>query len=551
MQAHATMAAMPPVGTVRFGAFTLMPRRRELRLRGAPVPVGARAFDLLAALVARGGRVATKGELMAEVWPGTVVEENNLAAQISALRKILASDRNLSGSLQTVSGRGYCFVADLAHEPDDGPGTTDAHQAEPESLSLVVMPFVHLGDDPAQAHFALGLSQTVATDLSRISGLLVISAATAATFVGREIDVRQVARELGVGYVLSGTVLRHERKIRINAQLLDGRSGLQLWSERFDGDDGDLFALEDQITGRIANAIGREVFVAAARGARARDENPRCIDLVMRGIAADDRPQSLEVLREQEALFAGAVALDPNHADALARLARSILLQVTQGHAPERPDAETLARGIDAAERAVALDPGNARVHYAMGLVHVLRGEFERAVLANETAIELDRNFALAHNNLGNSLVHLGRGDEALTAAEAALRLDPRGPQIGAIRTTMGFAHLLLGEIDVASACFERARVANPRLSRAHVGAAISLALRGGLLARAARRRRGAAATAPLPPFADDGRVPAQLAASVPSVLREGVVRRVAAGGAADLNRSAALQPSRGWQFSQ
>lgn len=478
---------LPAMEIVRFGDFTLVPRRRELLLRGAPVTLGARAFDLLAALVARSGRVATKDELMAEVWPGTVVEENNLAAQISALRKVLAGEAAVSNSLQTVAGRGYCFVADLTEEPDDG--NTVQRQAPADSPSLVVLPFAHLGDDPDQASFAMGLSQTVATDLSRISGLLVISSATAATFVGRDLDARQVARELGVGYVLSGTVRRHEHRVRINAQLVDGRSGLQAWSERFDGDDDDLFALEDRITGRIANAIGREVFVAAARGAPSRQTNPRCSDLVLRGIAADNKPQSLGVLQEQEALFARAVALDPDHADALARLARAILLQVTQGHAPQRPDDETLARGIAAAERAVALAPGNARVHYAMGLVHVLRGEFGRAVLANETAIALDRNFALAHNNLGNSLVHLGEGRAALAAVETALRLDPRGPQIGAFWTTMGFARLLTGEFDAASGCFERARVANPRLSRAHVGAAISLALCGDL--PAAQRAAG------------------------------------------------------------
>jgi TolB-like protein/Flp pilus assembly protein TadD len=466
---------------VRFGAFKLVPGRRELLFRGARVSLGSRAFDLLMALVKRRGQLAAKDELMAEVWAGTVVDENNLAAQISVLRKILARDPNLLGCLQTDTGRGYRFVADIEVGAEAGLGAAKPLAQSPgiDVLSLVVLPFIHLSSDIEQAYFALGLSQTVATDLSRISGLLVISSASAATFEGKNIDVRHVSRELGVRYVLTGSVQHNDRNLRINARLVDGHSGAQIWSELFDGDDSDLLALQDRITGRIANSIGREIFVAAARDGEARNIDPKSSDLFMRGIAADNKPQSLECLREQEALFAQAAELDPKHSDALARLARAILLQATQGHAPSLHKGDMLARGIRAAEKALALDPGNARAHCAMGLVHVLRGDFERSALANETAIALDRNFALAHNNLGNCLVHLGNGTDALHAAETALRLDPRGPQLGAFWTTAGFARLLLGEIEEAAACFSRGQVANPKLPRARVGSAISLALKG------------------------------------------------------------------------
>ena len=145
--------------------------------------------------------------------------------------------------------------------------------------------------------------------------------------------------------------------------------------------------------------------------------------------------------------------------------------------------ADALARAVSAAERAVELDPSNARAHYAMGLVHVLRGDFEQSAMANEASIALDRNFALAHNNLGNSFLHLGKGREALISSETALRLDPRGPQHCACWTVMGFAHLLLGDVDEALTCFSRSRIANPRLPRAHVGTAISLALSGDVAA--------------------------------------------------------------------
>jgi adenylate cyclase len=467
---------------VQFGSFTLDSRRRELLRDGAPVTIGSRAIDLLAALIERRGELATKDELMAAVWPRTVVDESNLAAQMLALRKVLSADPGLSKCVQTVSGRGYRFVAnvvlpvdqdDQRHAPSPAPGP------DGNALSLVVLPFATLSHDVEQAYFAQGLGHTIATDLSRIAGLLVISPTTAATFDGTGLDVRQVSRELGVQFVLAGSLQRASGQLRINAHLVDCASGLQLWSELFDGDDRDLLAFQDRITGRIANSIGREIFVAAARGGLARSIDPKWFDLLVRGIAADNRPQSLAVLREQESLFSQAVELDPRHAEAHARLARAILLQVTQMHAATPHHEPVLARGVEAAETAVALDRDNPRAQCAMGLVHVLHGDFERAVIANEAAIGLDRNFAVAHNNLGNSLVHLGNGEDALRSCETALRLDPRGPNIGAFWTTKGFSYLLVGAPQDAVTSFMRAQLANPRLPRAYVGAAVSLALIG------------------------------------------------------------------------
>ncbi len=459
----------------QFGAFTLSPRRRELRCRDVPVTLGTRAFDLLLALIQRRGRLATRDELLAQVWPGTVVDDNNLAAQISGLRRVMAADPSLQNCLRTIPGRGYCFVADVAVLSDP----QDQATAAPKKLSIVVMPFASLSDAVEQVYFAQGMSHTVATDLSRVSGLRVIASSTAAALDGRQTDARQVSRELGTHYVMTGSVQRDHHKVRVNAQLVDGRNGAQVWSERFDGNDGDLLSLQDQITGRIANSVGREVFVAAARDGPIRPGNPTAIELLVRGIAADNRPQSLDGLRAQVELFARATLLDPDNADAFARLARAILLQVTQGHARVPANDPMLASGIAAAERAVMLDPGNARAHYALGLVHVLHGAFERSALANETAIALDRNFALAHNNLGNSLVHLGKGDEALVAVQTALMLDPRGPQLGAFLTTKGFADLIRGDLEQAADGFQRARSANPRLPRALLGVAVALALRG------------------------------------------------------------------------
>lgn len=470
---------MLPHESYRFGAFKLIPLRRELQLGGAPVTLGSRAFDLLTALVKRQGRLVTKDELMAEVWPDTIVDENNLPAQISALRKTLAGDPGLSRCLQTEPGRGYRFVAPIEIETaaDVANSLAVASNTEGPAFSIVVLPFANLSSDADQAYFAQAMTEIVATDLSRISGLLVISATTAAALKGAD-DVRQVSRDLGVGFVLKGNLQRDERQIRINAQLIEGRSGLQLWSEIFDGDSSNLLALQDQITGSIANSIGREIFVAMARDGEARNIDPKSWDLVMRGIAEDAKPQSLESLRRQENCFERAVKLDPNNCDAQARLARAIVLQSTQLHVSAQTRNDALARGAKAAEKAVALDPRNPHAHLAMTYVHVLRGDFERAALSSEKAILLDRNSARGHNMLANALVHLGRAREAIPASEKALRLDPRGPQLAEFLTILGLSRLQLRQFDDAIACFSRARAANARLARAHAGAAIALASR-------------------------------------------------------------------------
>ncbi len=464
----------------RFGAFKIVLGRRELLLRGAPVTLGSRAFDLLTALVGRQGQLATKDDLMAEVWSDTIVDENNLPAQISTLRKVLAGDPDLTRCLQTVPGRGYRFVAavKVETEPDFAGSFPDAPNPAGQVLSIVVLPFASLSSDADQAYFAQAMTETVATDLSRISGLLVISATTAAALKGGD-DIRQISRELGVDFVLKGNLQRDGRQARINVQLIEGRSGAQIWSEIFDGDSSNLLALQDRITGSIANSLGREIFVAMARDGEARNIDPKSWDFVMRGIAEDAKPQSLESLQRQERYFAQAVKLDPKNCDAHARLARAILLQSTQLHISPLTKDDALTRGADAAERAVALNASNPHAHLAMTYLHVLRGDFERAALASEKAILLDRNLAKAHNMLANSLVHLGRAREAVLASEKALRLDPRGPLLAEFLTILGFSRLQLRQCDDAIACFSRARAANPKLARAHVGAAIAFASSG------------------------------------------------------------------------
>jgi len=343
----------------------------------------------------------------------------------------------------------------------------ESDPSPPETPSIAVLPFANLSNDPEQAYFAEGLTASVTTDLSRISGLFVIASTSTATLGGRSIDIRQIGHDLGVRYVLQGSVQRSANKVRMNAQLVEAGSGAQLWSDRFDGDATDLFALQDQITGRIANSIGRHIMVMAAREAEKRRTNPQAADLFVRGIALAERPLSLENLLEQEVMFRQALALDPNNSDAWARLARAILLQwLTFGSAvlPEQKD-EKLTQGRKAVENALALDPNSARAHLAEGLLYRALGYPTEAARSFEVAVSLDRNLMHAYTQLGTALIALGESEKAIPWIERAMRLDPLGPQIGVVQGHIGRAYFYLGQSDLAIEWLLKARASNPRLA--------------------------------------------------------------------------------------
>jgi len=338
----------------------------------------------------------------------------------------------------------------------------------PDKPSIAVLPFANLSNDPEQAYFAEGLTVSLTTDLSRISGLFVIASTTAATLGGRTIDIRQVGRDLGVRYVLQGSVQRGGNKVRMNAQLIETGTGGQLWSDRFDGDPTDIFALQDQITGRIANAIGRQIIVMAASDAEKRKTNPRAADLLVRGIAMADKPQSLENLLEEEVLFREVLALDPNNSEAWARLARAILVQWLDFRSALLPEQteEKLAEGGKAVEKALALDPNNVRAHLAEGLLYRVLGNPAKAARANEVAIALDRNSARAHGNLGVALIFLGEPEKAIPWIEQAMRLDPLSPGIGIRQGNLGRAHFLQRHSELAIDWCLKSLASNPRLIR-------------------------------------------------------------------------------------
>jgi adenylate cyclase len=335
-------------------------------------------------------------------------------------------------------------------------------------LSIAVLPFQNMSSDQEQTYFSEGLTANLTTDLSRVSGLLVIASTTTATLRDKALDVKQISRELDVRYVLQGGVQKIADTVRVNARLIDGQNGAQIWSDRFDGGRSDLVALQDQITARIAHSIGREIFVVAARDSLSRKIDPDAADFLVRGIALADKNQTFDNLQHQERLFRSVIGLEPANGDAWARLGRAMLLQYVNFRSLV-PSGETegrLKEGAEVVEKALTLDPNSARAHLAEGVLFLALRNPSECARANENAIALDRNLALAYNNLGASLIHMGQPEKAIPIVEQAMRLDPLGPQITFMQANMGKANLFLGRTDAAIDWLLKARRSNPGIAR-------------------------------------------------------------------------------------
>ena len=355
--------------------------------------------------------------------------------------------------------------------------------ASPGRHSIVVLPFANLSGDPEQAYVADGLTTKITTDLSRASGLFVIAATTADTFKGKPINVQQVGKDLGVRYALQGNVQRGGEKIRINAQLADTSSGGQLWAETFDGDRSDLFALQDQITSRIANSIGREIVVAAARESEARKTDPKASDLLLRAVALTTKTRGLENLQQQEKLFREILVLDPNSVDAMAHLATCLLNQrrVFINVLGPQVAEEKLKEGYSIARKANELDPANALTYEALGMYFTFRRDLAQAIAAFQKGIALNRNHMHFYDGLARVSIISGEPKKAIEYAEQALSLDPRGPQITTSMIFLGVGHFYLGHDDLAIEWLEKARAENPKNPNVLSHLAVAYAKKGDL----------------------------------------------------------------------
>jgi adenylate cyclase len=255
-------------------------------------------------------------------------------------------------------------------------------------LSIVVLPFTNLSDDREQQYFADGITEDLTTDLSRLANMFVISRNTAFTYRNKPIDTKQIGRELGVRYVLEGSVRRSGNQVRVSAQLIDAQTDAHLWADRFDRDTNDLFVLQSEITGRLANALGVELI--AAEAARP-TEHPDALDYILRGRAARLKPKSRDTIAEAISLFEHALALDPRSVEAQSLLADALANRVKAGMTDSA--ATDIARAEALVGQALAASPRSATVHFAKGEILDAQQRFEEAIPEYETVIAFNRNW--------------------------------------------------------------------------------------------------------------------------------------------------------------
>jgi len=445
-----------------FEGFTLDLTRGCLRAGDRPIELRPKSFDVLRHLLKNPGRLVSKDELVKTIWPGIFVEDGALTHCVSEVRRALGDHSRRM--IKTVPRRGYLFVAPVSLRTAgalSAPLTTSVSpSAEAPRLSIIVLAFANLSNDPEQGYFADGITEDVTTDLSRIAGMFVISRNTAFTYRNKPVDTRQIGRELGVRYVLEGSVRRSGGRVRVHALLIDATTDEQLWAERFERDMADLFALQDEITSRIANALDAELIaVEAARPS----EHPDAFDYILRGRAVRLKPNSLNVYPEAISLFERALMLDPQSVEAQSLLAGALVSRVMNGLA--NSPREDLVRGEYLVDQALAASPNNAYAHFVKGEVLRAGGHFEEALPEYRTALESNRNLMPALTGLGWCKLYTGSIEAVVPLAEQAIRLSPRDPAIGSCYYLIGTVHLLQSHTREAIDWLEKARSAMPAVA--------------------------------------------------------------------------------------
>jgi TolB-like protein/DNA-binding winged helix-turn-helix (wHTH) protein/Tfp pilus assembly protein PilF len=517
--------------------------RRDERGVFVPVVIGSRALDVLGVLIEGDGGLVSKDEIMAAVWPGTVVEDNNLTVQISAPRRILDPGRAEGSCIQTVAGRGYRLVGSVTRrevkapssaaavvgngadcieegctsglvvscQPTavlDGQGASRRRWLErgvmamiiaaalflgdlvidrnwddgwfskvarsPPRLSIVVMPFSNLSNDPDQEYFADSITDDLTTDLSGVTGSFVIARSTAFTYKGRAVEAKQIGRELDVRYVLEGSVRRSGDRVRVNAQLIDAQTGAHLWVERFDRDTSDLFALQNEITSRIAVALDQELISSEAARPT---EQPDALDYILQGRAVLYKPPSRDNYVEAIRLFERALDLDPRSVDAQSWLAGALAGRILENMSDSV--AADLARAEALITQALAASPRSPLAHLHKAQLLRYQHRCDEAIPEYEAAIASNRNWVSAIAALGWCKFLNGSIEELIPTQEEALRLSPRDCSTSTWFNRIGVAHLLQSRTDEASLWFEKARGANPLHPRHHAHLASAYALKG------------------------------------------------------------------------
>src|SRR5712672_775652 len=426
--------------------------RRELHRGSERIAVEPQVFDLLVYLVQNCDRVVSKDDLIASVWRGRIVSDSTLTSRINAARKAVGDSGEDQKLIRTVVRKGLRFVGTVharsnGAEPAHAAGPLDDVREQsraglplPDRPAIAVLPFINRGGDAEQEYFSDGISEDIITALSKLRWFFVIARNSSFIYKGKAVHLQQVADELGVRYVLEGSVRKGGDRVRITAQLNDVATGSHIWAERYDRNLADVFAVQDQITEAIVAAIEPQIYVA--ENFRSRRKPPNSLDawdLVMRALSHYWR-----ITREDnavaQALLEKATAIDPNYGQALGVLATCHMFGVHMGWA----DITTAAPIAEqAALAAIMADSEDPWAHNALGSVYFSTRRLDNSLAEFELALQLNPTFSLALGYYGLALCYCGRWQEASEAAQRALRLSPRDPSSAISYGVAAYAHFV------------------------------------------------------------------------------------------------------------
>jgi TolB-like protein/class 3 adenylate cyclase len=428
-------------------------------------------------LVGDGVNVAARLEGIAE--PGGICISNSAYDQVRDKLKESFVDLG-EKELKNIARPVRVFRVQVDGGTAKTPTATATPSLEPASLaprlSIVVLPFANMGSDPEQEYFVDGVTESLTTDLSRISGSFVIGRNTAFTYKGKAVDLKQIGRELGVRYVLEGSVQRGGDRMRVNVQLIEAESGAHLWAERFDKPVADLFDMQDEIVSRLANQLRAELVAAEARRAE-RATNPDVMDLCFQGGAWLNKGGHPEDLARARHFYERAVELDPGNVEAMIGLA--MVDHVLGGGMFSTDRAARLASAEALVTKALARAPNHAMGHYCLASIHTFTNRGAQAIAECERALALNRNLALAHGQIGVAKLTVGRGEETEAHIGEAIRLSPFDAQAYLWLSYAGFAKVFIGADEQAVAYLLQAIGTNSNFPLSYFYLAAALALLG------------------------------------------------------------------------
>jgi TolB-like protein len=412
--------------------------RRELRHAQLPVHVEPQVFDLLVYLVQNRDRVVSKDDLIASVWGGRIVSDSTLSSRINAARTAVGDRGEDQKLIRTIPRKGLRFVGTVRTRSRTGQPATDSNQSQdserarldlhfslPDKPAIAVLPFINLSGEPEQEYFSDGITEDIITALSKLRWFFVIARNSSFIYKGKAVHLKHVAAELGVGYVVEGSVRKGGDRLRITVQLNNVATGSHIWAERYDRGLADIFAVQDEITEAIVAAIEPQLY--AAENFRARRKMPDSMDawdLVMRALSHFWRVTRQDNMVAQ-ALLEKAISIDTNYGQALGLLATSHTFSAHMGWEDMAASAPIAERAAAAAIRSDSDDPW---AHLALGCVDLFARRFDDSLAELNQALRLNPNFALAQGYYGLALSYCGRWQEAYEAARRAIRLSPHDP---------------------------------------------------------------------------------------------------------------------------